>query len=217
MTDKQLNDKSIWDEIYRKTENKPGWDLPGADPNMTDLIGKHGGKDDSMRILDVGCGNGRNAPVAESLGAAYCGTDFSSSAVAHCRELYPDRDFFIQDICADLEGTELGESGPYDVVMDCGCFHAIPTQQRGAYIANAALLCRPGGLLVIGSWHRGEGVDGNDPQYYPYLYLSEWFFNAGDIESLFGNTFELIDSRVDRDVYPGMFDGFAYFALRRCK
>ena len=220
MTEK-LNDKSIWDEIYRKTDNKPGWDLPGADRNLLELIQKYHIKDKSLKLLDVGCGNGRNEPLAEKLEEQrgikvnYFGTDFSESAVEYCKLNYPHRDFHLQDICTGPAGSELYEAGPYNIIMDCGCFHAIPPEKREDYKKSISALCENDGLFVIGAWFRTEEMNGKDPQYYPYLYLSEWFFNEEDIRQIWHNEFELIEHRVDKEIYPEMFEGFAYFVLRK--
>ncbi|MBN2656415.1 MAG: class I SAM-dependent methyltransferase [Spirochaetales bacterium] len=212
MKRENLNDKSIWDEIYRKTGNRPGWDRPGADPNLYELIIKHGPAP-SPRLLDVGCGNGRNVPVAHMAGALYTGTDFSESAILYCRELYEGRTFYLQDICQPLRGTELGGEKPFDIVMDCGCFHAIPPRSRKAYIDNIKSLCRSGGVLIVGSWFRENEVDREAPQYFPYLYLNEWFFNDRDIREFFGESFDLVETRIDREIYGDVDEAFAYFAM----
>lgn len=217
----ELNDKSIWDEIYRKTGNKPGWDKPGADYNLFELIVKHSDETMPLNILDVGCGNGRNAPLAEQLEekikkvVTYRGTDFSESALAYCKESYPHRDFILQDICQLSSDSELIQATPYNVIMDCGCFHAIPPEKRGDYAKTVKELIAPEGLYIIGAWYREENKEGTEPQYYPFLYLSEWFFNESDINRLWQEDFTLINCRVDKDIYPGMFDGFAYFVLKK--
>lgn len=217
----ELNDKSIWDEIYRKTDYKPGWDSPGEDYNLLELIQKHRTKTDSFKILDSGCGNGRNTPLKEKLESltgkeiGYRGVDFAESAVSFCRKNYSSKTFFNQDMCANLQGTELFQSAPFDVVVDCGCFHAIPPEKREDYIQNIADLCAPEALLLIGAWYRIDGIDGEDPRYFPFLYLSEWFFNEKDIQKIWGSHFTLLDSRVDKEIYKGFHEGFAYFVLKR--
>ena len=216
----ELNDKSIWDEIYRKTDHKPGWDSPGVDYNLLELIQKHRTGSNSFKILDSGCGNGRNTPIKEELESHsgfeinYTGVDFAESAVNFCRENYKSKTFYYQDMCADLKETELSQSAPFDVIVDCGCFHAIPPELRQDYIKNISSLCAPGALVLIGAWYRAENINGEDPQYFPFLYLSEWFFNDEDIRKIWGSKFTLLDSRVDKEIYKGFHEGFAYFALR---
>lgn len=221
--EKSLNDKSLWDEIYRKTDFHPGWDSPGLDPNLLELIKKHADfSDPEGLMLDVGCGNGRNTPLAEALSRhfgrpiRYRGVDFAESAVEHCRRSYAGKEFFLRDMCAPLEEDGFREEvGASRVIVDCGCFHAILPERRQAYKENLAALCAPGGLLVIGAWFRAPHKDGENPQYFPFLYLSEWFFNEEDIRGIWGDRFALLESRVDPAIYPGFHDGFAYFALRK--
>ncbi|MBN2617546.1 MAG: class I SAM-dependent methyltransferase, partial [Spirochaetales bacterium] len=100
-----VNDKKIWDEIYVKENFNPGWGTPGLDPNIVNWI-----KDfcenndvDSLTLLDVGCGNGRNSLVVEELlkdgiKIEYTGIDFSSKAIDYCKETYKNKKFMGIDI-----------------------------------------------------------------------------------------------------------------------
>jgi len=224
---KELNDKSIWDEIYQKTDCKPGWDSPGVDRNLLEMIVKHHNPEGPLRMLDAGCGNGRNSPLAEALEehsgqkVHYLGVDFAESAVEFCKSTYPSGEFACQDMCADLKDSvfTIAKSPitikTYDLIVDCGCFHAIPPEKREDYKKNIAALIGTGGLFIIGAWYRSQEKEKQDPQYFPFLYLSEWFFNETDIDEFWQDEFSLMDWRIDTSIYNEMFDGFAYFALRR--
>jgi len=207
MNKDSVNAPEIWDEIYRKTDFAPGWDKPKEDYNLKALIEKHGGR--GKALLDVGCGNGRNRGLAQD----YTGVDFAPSAVDYSQGMYPQGRFFLQNMVEDLTGSKVLQGGPYPVVIDCGCFHAIPPEKLLVYKENILRLISSEGLLIIGAWYRKPQVDKKVPQYHPFLYLSEWFYNEGDIEDFWKPEFELVEHRVDRDIYPGLYEGFGYFVL----
>jgi len=215
----KTNDKAIWNEIYEKENFTPGWVSPGTDPNLVRIIREHlekTGPAGTVRLLDVGCGNGRNSLVAEALEGfeiRYTGLDFAEKAVGYCRETYGGDKTFLT---ADMTAPEPPVTETYGVIMDNGCFHSIPPEKRRDYTANLSRLAAPGGLVVIAAWYRpGDRPATDEPSYFPYLYLDEWLLNREDMESFFGGEFELLEEQVDREIYEGLNEGYAYFTLRR--
>src|SRR5439155_20269205 len=59
--------------------------------------------------------------------------------VAHARVILGD--------VTELERRDL--AGPFDLVLDIGCFHSIERRRRPAYAAGVASLTRPGALLFV--------------------------------------------------------------------
>jgi SAM-dependent methyltransferase len=105
------------------------WEIGAPQPivcEILDRITRRG------RLLDVGCGPGRNAKAAFIRGYDVVAIDTSSTAIERCRELYPDTriSFQVRDACA----TEL-EPG-FDVILDSATYHAIPAPQRPAYLTE---------------------------------------------------------------------------------
>lgn len=213
----KVNDKSIWNEIYEKENFTPGWTSPGTDKNLLGII-----KDslslregNSFKILDIGCGNGRNSMVTESLDKfdiSYTGADFADKAVEFCKRTHSESKKFIH---LDITASNLPLESNYDIIMDCGCFHSIPLEARELYIKNIVKHSGSNTLLVIGAWWRApEHFETKEPSYFPYLYLDEWFFNKNDISDIFGNEFEVLSELVDDVIYDGLNRGFAYFTLK---
>ncbi|MGL1893227.1 MAG: class I SAM-dependent methyltransferase [Spirochaetaceae bacterium] len=218
--EKVVNDKKIWDEIYEKENFTPGWGSPGLDNNIVTYVKAYINeyKLKSLSILDIGCGNGRNSFVKEELEkdgviVDYTGADFSEKALTYCRETYTDKEF----IHLDITDNNLPLKESYDVIIDCGCFHAIPPEVRIKYIDNVKKHCSDSSLLIIGAWYREEKhTEVDKPSYFPYLYLDEWFLNRSDMTQIFNNKFNVISELVDNRIYEGLNKGFAYFRLRLC-
>ncbi|MBU2849939.1 class I SAM-dependent methyltransferase [Acidithiobacillus ferrivorans] len=102
------------------------WEIGEPQPIVcTILDGMHPG-----RLLDVGCGLGRNAKAASDRGYEVVAIDIASAAIEMCRELYPDAGISFQV----LDATESGLKPGFDVILDSAAYHAIPEPKRLAYL-----------------------------------------------------------------------------------
>jgi cyclopropane fatty-acyl-phospholipid synthase-like methyltransferase len=81
---------------------------------------------------------------------------------------------------------EAGVRGLFDLVIDIGCYHAIPASHRDAYRDEVAAVTRPGGDLYL------AGV--TDPPA-AWRLLGAPGLGAGDLRRRFGPDFELADEQ----------------------
>ena len=118
------------------------------------------------RALDLGCGTGTNALYLSRHGWEVVGVDFSVLAIDRAREKAGGVEdvTFVQGDVTHL--SALGIEGPFDLVLDVGCFHSIARAGRNRYAAEVARCSRPGALLMIfgfgSGWRRLLGVPGLD-------------------------------------------------------
>jgi hypothetical protein len=55
--------------------------------------------------------------------------------------------------------AEIGVNGPFDLMLDLGCFHSIPDERRDAYVRDASRVARPGAtLLMFAFGEKGPGT-----------------------------------------------------------
>ncbi|HVN37161.1 MAG TPA: class I SAM-dependent methyltransferase [Myxococcota bacterium] len=116
-----------------------------------------------LRVLDVGCGNGRlAAALAEALGPrrdelAYRGVDASEPLLARARERAPrGARFDVADFVASAPEVALPR-GPFELVALFGVLHAVPGRaRRRALLEAAALRTAPGALLALSRWRFAE-------------------------------------------------------------
>ncbi|MEW1912474.1 class I SAM-dependent methyltransferase [Kitasatospora sp. NPDC085895] len=102
------------------------------------------------RALDLGCGPGRNAVFLASRGFEVDAVDLSPAALAWAGDRAREAGVEVRLLCGDafrLAGTEL--TGPYELVVDSGCFHHLPPHRRVSYLALLAGVLAPGGHLAL--------------------------------------------------------------------
>jgi ubiquinone/menaquinone biosynthesis C-methylase UbiE len=115
------------------------------------------------RVLELGCGTGRNAAFARAAGARqYIGVDGSPGMLAVARQRFGDE--AVRFIEADLisGAQQAGEGGRFDVVLICLVLEHVA--DITPVIAAAAALLAPRGRLVILELHadmhaRGFGAN----------------------------------------------------------
>ena len=133
------------------------------------------------RVLDVACGEGRNAIWLAERGWTVTAADYSGVAIDKGRQLAAGRADGIDWRVADATTDDLGP-GPYDLVVFC--YLQLPADEFSVALARAAALVAPGGtVFVVGHARRNltEGVGG--PQDPSVLYepdeVAAWLTAAG--------------------------------------
>ncbi|WP_189940158.1 class I SAM-dependent DNA methyltransferase [Streptomyces aurantiogriseus] len=107
-----------------------------------DCLRRHGA---GPRVLDLGCGTGRDAAHLHGAGRAVTGADLSEAMLAHARTHHPGPAY----VQADLHGFDLGE-GVFDAVvcLDSSLLYCHANAQLDGFLASCRRTLTPGGLLV---------------------------------------------------------------------
>ena len=87
------------------------------------------------RALDIGCGTGTNCSYLLAHNWKVTGVDFVPRALKEAKKKAPGATLLIGDV---TRLRDLGVSGPFDLILDLGCFHSIPETRRDAYVQEVA-------------------------------------------------------------------------------
>jgi SAM-dependent methyltransferase len=154
--------KEIWKQEHLTQEtftrihsDQPSYPLPlfvGFLKEMGEQVGP-------ARILDIGCGKGRNSIWLASQGFDVVGVDFAEEAVSAARDRSGERFGNLHFGVMDLTETwEIGNNS-FDAIIDCNCTICIPEPGRTHAIYEAMRVLRPGGYYLFYGVARTPFVD----------------------------------------------------------
>lgn len=105
-----------------------------------------------LKILDIGCGGGLICEPLARLGAKVTGIDADENAIAVAQEHAVAQGLEIGYECTTSENIPARCQKSFDVVLALEIIEHVP--DIGRFIASAAVLCKPGGLLVFSTLNR---------------------------------------------------------------
>jgi SAM-dependent methyltransferase len=129
---------NLW--YYRE----PPWDTGISPPELMQFIKSH----PPGLALDLGCGTGTNLITLAQHGWQATGVDFAWKAVrlAHqkARRAGVQVNLRVDDV------TRLKNlAGPFDLILDIGCFHSLKQEERERYIRNIVRLLGASGTYLL--------------------------------------------------------------------
>jgi len=134
----------------------PPWDTGISPPELMQFIENH----PPGNALDLGCGTGTNVITLVQNGWQATGVDFVGRAIKEARrkasQAGVEARFMVEDVTR-LDGVD----GPFDLILDMGCFHNLEGDSIQAYCANLARLLADGGAyLMYGFFSPDDGSTG---------------------------------------------------------
>lgn len=130
-----------YDKLYRDTPNALG--EPSRDFveffTTTDLT--------NARVLDIGCGQGRDALFIARLGHRVVGVDLSPSGIADLVECAQSEGLQIDGVVADV--ATYVPDGIFDIVLIDRTLHMLDVAPRNAALARFLGHVGPGGYVLI--------------------------------------------------------------------
>ncbi len=158
---------------------------------------------DGLKVLDIGCGTGRNANFLAQQGCEVSAFDISSTAV-NLGRLRADEVL----LEVDYKVHSMGEPWPYadqvfDVLLDVMASNSLRTPERKIYLREAHRVLKPGGYFFVKalckdgdknaknllSLHPGPE---EDTYVMPEMDLIERVFSRQDFEKFYSQLFHIV-------------------------
>ncbi len=117
------------------------------------------------RVLELGCGNGRNAVHLASLGCTVDAVDFSEQAIEWTRQRARSAGAAVTLQCCSIFDATFSDAS-YDLVYDSGCFHHLPPHRRKDYVELVHRALKPGGSYGLVCFRPEGGSGYTDEQVY---------------------------------------------------
>lgn len=152
--------KGFWDRFYADRSRPVPFFVAKPDETLAAYLDQ--GLIAPGRALDLGCGAGRNALYLASQGFEVDAVDLSQVAIAWAEDRAHETGVEVRFLCGDAFALPATLSGPYDLVVDSGCFHHLPPHRRVSYLALLDRVLAPGGHLALTSFAAGEKGMGSE-------------------------------------------------------
>jgi SAM-dependent methyltransferase len=136
----------MYDLTYRR--GTPRWETGLLPPTLANLVeGEHALP--PGRALDLGCGTGAHVRYLAQHGWEAVGVDFSATAIRAARARAGDMPgvSFREGDVSRLSAC--GVNGPFNLVLDVGCYHGLPAARRKTYVEEVARVMPEGSLYVL--------------------------------------------------------------------
>jgi len=134
-----VNDKEYWDNFYKEhRENKVPSSFAEAISSLS--LYRLNGK----RLLELGCGNGRDAFFFSSKGSSVTAIDLSSEEIGYLEKLYANQ---VNFVCGDF--TQLSSYRNFDCVYSRFTFHSIDEASEDKVLSQLPDVLIAGGLFFL--------------------------------------------------------------------
>lgn len=127
-----------------------------------------------LRVLDAGCGEGKNAIYFAAGGAKVEAIDASALAIRNARQHWGEA-AAVSWTVGDVRATPLDPSG-YDVIVAYGLFHCMSAvSEIESLIRKLREATRPGGLNVVCTFNSRSQDLSAHPGFHPTLVAHSWY------------------------------------------
>ncbi|TYS68219.1 class I SAM-dependent methyltransferase [Sutcliffiella horikoshii] len=134
--------RAFWNDFYEdRTKEIPFFQVKGPDENLVSYFEKGLLP---KRVLEIGCGPGRNAIYLAKKGCAVDAIDISENALSWAKERALSENVSINFQQSSLFEYEV-EPHTYDFIYDCGLFHHLAPHRRLSYIETITKALKKGG------------------------------------------------------------------------
>jgi 2-polyprenyl-3-methyl-5-hydroxy-6-metoxy-1,4-benzoquinol methylase len=155
------------------------------------------------RVLDIGCGIGRNAIFLAKNGFSVDAIDFSATSLAWAKENAIKEDVQVNFICESIFNYAV-EPGSYDNIYDSGCLHHIKPHRRSQYLEHISGLLKPEGYFGLTCFNPNGAAPLSD-----YTVYQEGSMNGGmgyteqKLKAVLADYFEILEFRQMKEIKDG--------------
>jgi SAM-dependent methyltransferase len=152
-----------WDDLFESRPERCPFLTDRPDENLVAWYA-----DDQLSpgyVLELGCGQGRNATYLADLGCTVDAIDSSAQAIEWAAERADRAGVRVNFQLGSIFGAAF-EEGSYDLVYDSGCFHHLAPHRRRDYVELVTRAVKPGGSFGLVCFRPEGGSGYTDQQVY---------------------------------------------------
>jgi len=155
------------------------------------------------RVLDIGCGNGRNAIYLAKCGFSVDAIDFSQESIDWAKENAGKEHVRVNFVCDSIFNYPPAP-GRYDYVYDSGCLHHIKPHRREQYLGIASDLLKPDGFFGLNCFNLKGGAPVTDYDVYRDGSMHGGMgYSEEKLRAILEDFFEILAFREMREIEEG--------------
>ena len=198
MLDDYFRSSSWWDDFFSNRERAVPFFVDVPDENLVSYIKNE--IIEPKKVLELGCGNGRNAIFLAKQGCHVDAVDSSEEAINWAKENAKKEGVEVNFICKSIFDLNFKER-EYDLVYDSGCFHHIPPHRRFSYLTLLKKALKSKKYFGLNCFNSKMGADYTDWEVYEKGSLSGGLsYSKRKIKNIFTNLFQIVRFRKMKDV-----------------
>ncbi|WP_305455855.1 class I SAM-dependent methyltransferase [Bacillus mycoides] len=165
----------FWNEFYTNREKDVPFFANVPDENLvsyiqTEWISKE-------KVLELGCGPGRNAIYLAKQGFDVTAVDLSIEGINWAKERALENGIEIQFVCESIFNLDFQDE--YDFVYDSGCLHHIPPHRRMNYVDLVKNSLKSGGYFGLTCFAAGDLDERNGSEITDWDVYRGWSLQGG--------------------------------------
>jgi ubiquinone/menaquinone biosynthesis C-methylase UbiE len=140
-----------YDECYRKVYEEGGelWEMPGPNAALVAFVEE---REDRLgrRVIDCGCGEGRDSLWLAKRGFEVTGVDVSRAALERARERAAAEGVDVTFLERDVIHLRGVPEKTFDLALNMGCLHMLKdAEHRARHLRRVAEVIKPGAYFVL--------------------------------------------------------------------
>jgi SAM-dependent methyltransferase len=201
MLDHLLRDpREFWENFYVDRDKEiPFFKIKGPDENLVDYF-----QNDikPVRVLELGCGPGRNAIFMAQKGCRVDALDISKNAIDWAKERANEAGMDINFHCQSFYEFSF-EANSYDFVYDCGFLHHLAPHRRLTYLEILKKALKPNGYFGLVCFNTDGALDTSDWEIYKSGSLKRGIgYTEERLKQVFAMDFETVHFRKMKKIAP---------------
>ncbi len=172
----QYKDMNIFRKLFYNFMylTNPPWDTGITPPELVSFVESY----PPGKALDLGCGTGTNAIYMAQKGWEVSGVDFVGRAIRTARRKARQAGVQVKFYLDDVTRLK-GITGPFNLILDIGCFHNLQGREKITYIQNLERLLDTGGTFLIYGFiqtdlEQKDGLSKDDLEAFSRFMQLEW-------------------------------------------
>ena len=158
--EQEVRYRILYDAFYSINPKNVPWGYETHDSDLAYFIEQLTFKS-NVKVLDAGCGNGKNSAYLAEKGFEIYGFDISVKAITVARKKVPLGHFIV----ADAKSLPYVDEA-FDLIVDVGLLHCIPPDGWESFKREVFRILRTNGYYFLRAYHRPLGYPPEKPLFY---------------------------------------------------